>query len=258
MTLEVLLATMNQQNDSVLDYMKVSSDCVVCNQIKEIFNHKSYKKNNYNVEWYNLTEKGVGLNRNNALMRSKADICLIADDDVEYVDGYDRLIIREFEDHPEADMILFNVQDYGYQVTKFERIRKHNCGRFGGVRIAFRRMAVLKYAVSFNLLFGGGAPFSAGEDNMFIRDAIRKGLKVYASPLTILRLNNERESTWFTGYNKKFFSDMGSSYVFHYGKLASLCVFIQLIRHRNIFLKNVSFIYAYKKALEGIRIFNDL
>lgn len=258
MTLEVLLATMNQQNDSVLDKMKVSSDCVVCNQIKEVFDHKSYKKNNFNVEWYDLSEKGVGLNRNNALMRSKADICLIADDDVEYVEGYGQLIIREFENHPEADMILFNVQDYGYQVTKFKRIGKHNCGRFGGVRIAFRRMAVLKYAISFNLLFGGGAPFSAGEDNMFIRDALRKGLKVYASPITILRLNDERASTWFTGYNKKFFSDMGTSYVFHYGKFAPLCLFIQLIRHRKTFLKTVSFISAYRIALEGIRVFNNL
>lgn len=258
MTFQVLLATMNQQDDSVLNRMKVLSDVLVCNQTSGSFFYREYKKNAYNVKWYDFCERGVGLNRNNALMRADAEICLIADDDVEYYDNYQELIVQEFKKHPEADMILFNVENHGHKTKKFERIRQHNCGRFGGVRIAFRRLPVIKNAISFNLLFGGGARFSAGEDNMFIRDAIRKGLKVYASPITILRLNDSRESTWFKGYTDKFFSDLGTSYCFHYGRLARICVIIQLIRHRKEFLKDKTFKDAYSSALNGIKIYRNL
>lgn len=258
MTFQVLLATMNQHDDSVLNKMRVLSDVLVCNQIDNEFCYHKYLKDGYSVRWYDFSERGVGLNRNNALMRAEADICLIADDDVEYCANYKEIIVQEFKKHPEADMILFNVENYGYKTKKFKRIRQFNCGRFGGVRIAFKRLSIVKNAICFNLLFGGGARFSAGEDNMFIRDAIRKGLKVYASPTTILRLNDSRESTWFKGYTDKFFSDLGTSYCFHYGIFAKICVVIQLIRHRKEFLQETTFKSAYRSALNGIKIYRNL
>ncbi len=38
MTFELLLATMNQKDDSVLEKMNVNSDIIVCNQIENEFN----------------------------------------------------------------------------------------------------------------------------------------------------------------------------------------------------------------------------
>ena len=253
MKLQVLLATMNQKNDSVLDRMCVVSDVIVCNQNVDEFSYKTYTKNGKTVDWYNLNEKGVGLNRNNALMRATSDICLIADDDVLYHSDYEEIVLSAFERYSDADMILFNVDEYGYQTRKKMRVRRYNCGRFGGVRIAFRRMSVIKNAVCFNQLFGGGSMFSAGEDNMFIRDCIRKGLKVYAVPEHILKLDNSRESTWFKGYNDKFFEDLGSSYCFHYGKMAIIFAFLQLIRHKSLYLQKYTFSDAMKCVVSGIK-----
>ena len=84
MKLEVLLATMNQTDDSVLDSIGVHSDVLVCNQTDVETDYKSYIKDGYSVRWYDFQERGVGLNRNNALLRATGDICLLADDDVLY------------------------------------------------------------------------------------------------------------------------------------------------------------------------------
>lgn len=59
-----------------------------------------------------LSSGGAGcrLSRNNALLRADADLCLFSDEDIVYDDGAAERIIEGFEQHPEADMLLFNVR----------------------------------------------------------------------------------------------------------------------------------------------------
>lgn len=262
MKLEVLLATMNQVDDSILDTMNVSTDIIVCNQNENCVSYKCYERNEHNVRWYNFSEKGVGLNRNNALLRATADICVLADDDIIYNENYDQIIINAFKLRPDVDILLFNIHslpnEKRYIATKDKRIHRYNCGKFGAVRIAFRRMSVIKNAVSFNQLFGGGSIFAAGEDTMFIRDCIRKGLKVVAVSDFILKLNDLRPSTWFRGYDQKYFEDMGSSYYYHFKSLANLCVMLQLFKRRKAILENYSFVQAWRFAKIGIRKFKEM
>ena len=261
-SLEILLATMNQKKDSLLETMKVNTDVIVCNQNTDITSYKNYQKGSYNVRWYDFQEKGVGLNRNNALLRARGDICLLADDDVIYVDEYEKIILDAFEKNPKIDVILFNVYspegEKRYITKKNKRIFLHNCGKFGAVRIAFRRNKVIKNAISFNQLFGGGSLYTAGEDTMFIRDCIRKGLKVLAVPQYILKLDNQRPSTWFVGYDRKFFEDLGSSYCFHYRKLALPCAILQLIKSKKRFSGEYKFSEQLKFVVIGIQKFKKL
>lgn len=262
MKLQILLATMSQQNDSILDEMSVTSDVIVCNQNNVCTNYARYERNGHEVRWYNFQEKSVGLNRNNALFRATGDICLLADDDVTYLPEYETTVLEAFRKHPDADVILFNIistPDHARYITKkTKRIGRHNCGKFGAVRIAFRRMSVIKNAICFNQLFGGGAMFTAGEDTMFIRDCIRKGLKVIAVSDYILKLREDRPSTWFSGYDQKFFEDMGSSYYYHFHSLAMPCFMIQLIRRRNTLLEEVGFIQAIFYGVIGIQKYRRL
>ena len=50
--------------------------------------------------------------------------------------------------------------------------------------------------------------YSSGEDSLFIRDAFRKGLKMYSCPTVIAKVKQE-ESSWFKGYTQKYFVDKG-------------------------------------------------
>lgn len=259
---EILLATMNQTDDSVLTHMNVKSDIIVCNQNNDKFGKRDFKKNGVNVTWYDFSERGVGLNRNNALMRSNAEICLLADDDVTYLDDYENIILKQFELNPDADVILFNIYSDSnrkrFICKKKIKINRFNFGKFGAVRIAFRRSKIIKNSISFNLLFGGGAMFSSGEDSMFIRDCILKKLNVIAVPDYILKLRDDRESTWFNGYNRKFFSDLGTSYRKHFGKVAFLFALFQLLRRKKVWLSDVSLTDAMRYVKDGIKVFDNL
>ncbi len=262
MKLEVLLATMRQTDDRVLDNMAVTTDVVVCNQNEEKTDYRAYDRNGRQVRWYDFREKGVGLNRNNALLRATGDICILADDDITYTPDYEKTILRAFRENPDADMILFNIQslpgEHRYVAKRKHRVQQHNCGKYGAVRIAFRRMSVIKNAICFNQLFGGGSMFTAGEDTMFIRDSLRKGLKVIAVPDCILKLNDTRPSTWFTGYDRKYFEDMGSSYYYHFHCLAVPCLVIQLIKRRKTLLQKTSFFQALRYMIHGVNKFRKL
>ena len=94
MKFEVLLATIDQTDDSILDTMGLRSDVIVCNQTNEKTDYRVFTKNGYTVRWYDFQERGVGLNRNNALLRSTADICLLSDDDVLYEEDYVKTVLE--------------------------------------------------------------------------------------------------------------------------------------------------------------------
>lgn len=262
MKLEVLLATMDRKDDTVLDTMCVRSDIIVCNQNSDKTDYRRYERNGWDVRWYDFQEKGVGLNRNNALLRATAEICLMADDDVVYAENYGKIILDAFARYPKADVILFNIRSVDgtlrYRENKLKRIRLRNCGRYGAVRIAFRRMSVIKKSIAFNQLFGGGCLFTAGEDTMFIRECIQKGLRVIAVPDVILKLTDDRPSTWFKGYNRKFFEDFGSSYYSYYGWMAPAVTLLQLLRRRKIWLKEQKLSEAWAMARIGMKKYKDL
>lgn len=262
MRLEVLLATIDQESDSLLDDMKVKSDIIVCNQTNKKNGYKVYARNGCQVRWYDFQERGVGLNRNNALLRATGDICLVADDDVVYEENYVETVIKAFETNSKADVIIFNTYlDNGESrsnIKKAKRIHVHSCGRYGAYRIAFRRMSIIKHAITFNQLFGGGCMFTAGEDVIFTKTCIEKGLRVIAVPDCILRREYRRPSTWFTGHNPKFYEDFGSGYYCHFGNFAYVVTFLQLIRRRKKMLGDYSFWKAWKHARDGIKKYKRL
>ena len=254
MRLQVLVATMDQSDYSLLDKMKIQTDAIVCNQCdRNEVDHFEYLGNK--VAWYSFSERGVGLNRNNALMRADADIGMFADDDMVYVQSYPEIVKKAFQELPDADVIIFDLKyPHGGRrpITKIKRLRKKDCMRFGAARFAVRLSRIHLNGVSFNICFGGGAKYSSGEDTLFLNDCISKGIKIYAYPAVIAHLQDERESTWFRGYNDKYFFDKGIIYYLINRKFGSLFAAYHCVKHRKKYsvygLKN-----AWKKMRQGIR-----
>jgi hypothetical protein len=146
------------------------------------------------------------------------------------------VVMREFENHPDADIFIFHFDtDSERKQIKYKKTKK--CGRFsrqpwGGVRIAFRLSSVKKANINFTTLFGGGCIFPSGEDSMWLCDAKRKGLVFYVSKETIGTVSFDH-STWFTGYDQKFFYGKGAcSYAIH-GKSFGAWKWYLLFRYRN-------------------------
>lgn len=255
MTLQTLVSCVKQNISNIATKMNLCSDAIVINQCDEN-SYAEYKHNDYKIKCYSFAEKGVGLSRNNALLRSEADIILFSDEDIVYDDGYDKKIIEAFEARPYADMLLFNMdvseERATYHTEEEHSVHLWNCGRYPTYSFACRRDKIISNNITFNLLFGGGAKYSNGEDSLFIHECLKKGLKVYALPISIGR-EVPRESTWFTGYNDKFFYDRGVLYKYLYGRLAIPMAYRFLIRHRSKMLTEKTFLEASKLILTGIK-----
>lgn len=214
MTVQVLVAAMHQSDHTLLEKMNIQSDAIVGNQCG--YNSiEEFTWNEHTIKYLNFAERGVGLNRNNSLMRATGDICLFADDDMRYVDGYAQMIEKAFADQPEADVIVFNIvgRDKGRnKIVNPYRVNRLNYLKFGTARMAIKLSSVKRNGIYFNQCFGGGTEHCHGEDNLFLTMCLDKGLRIYAKPIMLAALQDERVSTWDTGDIEKYLSDQGVLY----------------------------------------------
>lgn len=254
-----MISSVNQNPEKLIHKMNIQSDAILINQCdrnayEEIF------AGEHKVKVYHFAEKGVGLSRNNALLRATEDIVLFSDEDIIYDEGYVDKVITEFKKNPKADMIIFNFrvpeERRTYYNEKNGRVRLYNCGRYPTYSFALRREVLHKKGTTFSLLFGGGAKYSAGEDSLFIRDCIKAGMRVYK---TTCELGQEqfRESSWFRGYNEKFFYDRGVLFYFLYGKMAWLMALRYVLLKKSFMCKEISPRDAYRLIRKGTRDISD-
>lgn len=214
MKVQVLVAAMNQKDHSLLDKMNIQSDVIVGNQC-DTNSVDRFDYNGFDALYLNFNERGVGLNRNNALMRASGDICLFADDDMVYEDGYAEIIEKAFNDFPRADVIVFNLKEKvptRKVISKPSMVGYLNYLRYGTARIAVRLQSVKKHGIYFNQCFGGGTEHSHGEDNLFLSACLKNGLNIVAIPEYIATLTEERASSWNSGYDEKYIRDQGVLY----------------------------------------------
>ncbi len=255
MKLQLLISAVDQEPAALVEKMNIRSDAILINQCGR-FAYEEIERDGHLIRAYSFREKGVGLSRNNALLRADGDICLFSDEDIRYQDDYEEKILNEFQKNPDADMLLFNVDvcqaRRTYHIEKYGRVRLYNCGRYSAYSFALRTEVMHRKNVAYSLLFGGGARYSNGEDSLFIRDCIRSGMRVYKTPVTIGR-EEERESTWFSGYHEKFFFDRGVLYRYLYGRLGGLMALQFLLRHRKLMCREIPLRRAYRLMCGGLR-----
>lgn len=252
MSVQVLVATMNQTDYSLLNKMNIETSAIVCNQCdkNEMVDFLHEEKC---VRWLSFCERGVGLNRNNALMRADAEICLFADDDMVYVDGYEDIVTKAFEQIPDADVIVFNLIEKTptrYVIPKISRVNRLNYLRYGTARVAVKLSSVKINGIYFNQCFGGGTEHCHGEDNLFLTACLDKGLRIYAYPAFIATLTEERASTWNTGVDEKYLKDQGVLYRQISRRHWKLLCLQDAIRHSRRY--GISWLTAYKMMTRAI------
>lgn len=255
MGVQMLVSAVNQDVRTIAERMNIQADAIVINQCG-CFGYEEYVHHGHMIRCYSLKERGVGLSRNNALIRAGEELCIFADEDIVYDAGYVRLVEEAFERHKDADLILFNVKVAPARRTYWnegeKRIKWYNYGRYPAYSIAARTESLRRANVHFSLLFGGGARYSNGEDSLFLRDCLKAGLRLMASPVVIGE-EKERESTWFHGYNEKFFKDRGVLYHFLYGKMAVLFSLRFLLAHKGEMCGEIGWRQAYRLMKDGIK-----
>lgn len=254
MKIDVLVSTMNQSAEdfSLLYKMNLSGNVLVCNQTNKNY-YLEMEKENLESKMWSFKERGIGRSRNTLLLRSNAEVCVLADDDMVFLDNYKDIVEKNFKKRSDADVIIFNIDDKGTRfITEDDlKVNKMNFTKFGAARIAFRRKSIIENNINFNMLFGGGAVYGSGEDTLFLRDCVYRGLKVIAVSDHIARLEDDRESTWFTGFNSKYFFDKGALYYAINPKLFYLNILQYSLRKYKLSRGKLGFLEVLKLMYRG-------
>ena len=249
--LQVLVATMHQKDLSLVEKMNIDCDAVIANQAdrNEILVTEKVKMITTNT-------RGVGLNRNIALLAADAEFLLFADDDMVYYDGLAKSVVQAFRESPKADVLIFGADlTREGQITErrylnSRRLRVWNAMRYGTYVIAVRRKRMLQHNITFNQNFGGGCPFSAGEDSLFLKACFDAGLKVYGHPY-VLGTCAKDVSSWFVGHSEKYFYDKGVLLRYLFPKCPRLMSLYFGIRFKR--QTEISALRRVKLMLSGVR-----
>lgn len=212
MKIQVLVSTMNQKDPiKLMRGMNIINGLVV-NQITKkrlVITDKSSDT----LKSYYCFERGLSKSRNRALKLSESDICMIADDDMYYVANYEKIVTNAYLMYPNADIIAFHVDNEDKKSTK-KKLKEGRIGfirsmKLSSVQVTFNRQSVVQKKIVFDERFGAGTDGMMGEENIFLADCAKRGLKIYYIPIKIATLKKHSDSTWFKGYNSDFFYRKG-------------------------------------------------
>lgn len=207
MKIQVLVSTMNDSED-IVNRLNILSEYIIINQCD-----KNSIINNLDSKFINSTEKGLSISRNMAIQNSNADICVLCDNDVYFYEDYIETIEKAYINNSKYDMLIFAIDrvDKTNLKTnrKIKKINYLNSMKMSSIGITFKNIVIKNKNIIFDNKFGAGSKYSMGEDNIFLYDCLKKGLKIGYIPVKIAKLVNN-QSTWFNGFNEKYFYDKGA------------------------------------------------
>ena len=134
--------------------------------------------------------KGLARSRNIALENATADLLVITDDDNRYDTAAIELIRNAFEKHPMAGLIQFQALSMegkplrNYPAFPYTYETRPRGTYFCSVELVMRRKANLP---RFDERFGLGAELGCGEEEVFVHEAVKRGVKMIYVPQPLVR-----------------------------------------------------------------------
>ena len=204
LTIEFLISTFNERITQVptmlLSPMKGISYLVSWQQMdldetlpkshKKIKDVLLYLEARKDVRVVVSKSRGLSKNRNIALKNAKGDLLVIADDDCKYTIDSINHILQAFSIYPDASIIQFQAQDFdhrymhAYSSESYEYNKSPKGAYISSWELVLRHSKLLP---SFDERFGIGAYLGCGEEEVFVFNAYRRGLKVRYVPLLLVR-----------------------------------------------------------------------
>lgn len=255
MNVEILLSIMNQTNEKQIEeftkQMKITGNVTVINQITDNSIKETIKKSG-RIRIFSYKDKGLSKSRNIALDKLESDIGVISDDDVTYVQNYKEIIKRAYEEHPDADIIAFNVNSGNPErPIKNQKTHKVNC--LSTMRIQSMQITLKKgINVAFEETFGAGSKYRFGEENIWLYDCLRTGKKIYYVNEKIGDAL-QQNSTWYSKKDKDFMKCEGAVFYRISKTWYKLLILQYAIRKRKEYKDNLTVMQAIKYLWQGAK-----
>ena len=252
MRLEVLLSCMHRQDDELVRASRLTGDVVIINQCDwEAYNE--YPTETGTARMFSVRDRGLTKSRNLAIEKSTADVCMLCDDDEEFVPDYGAKILGAYESLPQADIVIFKMVNRPSAIpNRVMRLRFPQTLRVSSWQISFRRERLLSAGIRFDELLGAGTGNGGEEELKFLTDCEKAGLKIYYAPVEIASVA-QSASTWFDGFTETFFENRGATtrYILGLGT-ASLYAVYYIIRKRKLYADTISPGRALRATFRGI------
>jgi len=256
---EVLMSCMHEKDWSLVQTSNVCSDIVLVNQCdrdeKQAFTFTDQQGQQHQGQFVCSTRRGLSVSRNTAIEHAQSEFCLIADDDELFTSDYDEQIAKTFDQHSDCDVIAFHIDGSTMRTpSQACRIGYLKALRISSLQIAFRRESIVKAGIRFDEQMGSGTGHGAGEEEKFLYDCLRKGLRIHYVPITIATLQDRNPSQWFKGFDARYFFNRGwATRRFMGWPMATLYSFYFTFAKRKRFQGQMTAISALKLMLKGIR-----
>ena len=210
MKLVVLISCMHQKDASIAYKSNIQTDCVIVNQCDlnsvDFIPFVNNKGRDCIITYICTTERGLSNSRNMAINNAKdADICYMCDDDEYLVDNYEDIIVNAHNKYNNTSIITFSLIRKNYKYPqKEQRVGIKQILRTSSVQTTFKRKDILNNNIYFDPKMGSGSGNGGGEENKFLMDCRRSGLKIWYVPQIIAEVKSE-DSQWFHGFTEDYF-----------------------------------------------------
>lgn len=255
--LDVLLSTCKMKDIKQLNLKakNLRSDVVIVNQMME--KDKLYERDGVSI--YDTAEKGISKSRNKLIELSDADFCIVTDDDISFKKDYQEILLSAYETYPDADIICFSLKkgDDIYGIKKSKKLNYLDLFRVFAVQISFKRESIndinLKYDENFGI---GSSIINIGEENIFLTDAYKKGLKIYQIPDILVEHPDEPTTGEF--WSKEVVIDKGAVAKRTLGIFAFMLLTYMLLTKRKFYKKEMSSFEFFKHYRLGFKKYNKI
>ncbi|ENG2093043.1 glycosyltransferase [Morganella morganii] len=250
-TFQILMATMHKSKISDLDwnYKNTSANILLINQS----DFSDIEVSN-NIKMISTTDRGSSNSRNMAIKNSDADICLISDDDVRYIDDVDTIVTNAFDENPTADIITFqiitpegNPFNSGYIKNKRWHT-KRTILKCASIEIAFKRDKIIEHNLLLDTDFGLGSKYRVHDEVIFLNDALKAGLKLLYIPIPIVYHPAESSGT---DYNDHLIISKGAAFIRLFGRIGFVMNILFALKKHREYSHKYSFFSFMKKINSG-------
>lgn len=201
--LEILISTMNRTSLSFLSQMfpchnLETLNILIVNQTRK---GNELKSDFENIRILNSYTQGLSFSRNLAIKNAVGDICLIADDDVEFLIEFDKIILNTYSKNKMFSVILFKITTFSSKAYKsYPKVskrlsNKRDLRNSSSIEIAFNRRDIVENHIEFNLLFGLGGLFQSGEEYLFLKEILKNKIYIHFENEFIVKHSFERSTS---------------------------------------------------------------
>ena len=266
MKIEILISTTDRTDDNFIkpmfkDVNLSEVDILIINQCINIPKPSNLESSHPNVRIISCEERGLSKSRNRALRESKNEILIPTDDDVVFTKDVISTVHSKFLNDNSLDIATFQVAtpDGGFFKPYSKDIFKHNKKsilKVSSIEIAIRSSSLKNSSLHYDELFGLGSTYPSGEENIFLMDAIKSGLKMkYFPEITAI---HPLESSG-KNINESMLNTKGAVFSRLFGQIAIIYLFYFALKKRKIIKSNgISLIQSLKLVLKGLNQYRQL